>query len=457
MSQTPAPAPQTKPTVVSPTVAAKPVAKGAAWSARRPVIVGLVTVALLVGGFGGWTLFTEIDGAIVSSGQLEVAQNRQIVQHPDGGVVAEIAVKEAQPVKAGDLLIRLDGSLLQSELAIVEGQLFETLSRRARLEAERDDKAEPVFSGELAELAKTRPDVVEQIEGQRKLFFARRESTARQSEQLDKRSAQIASQIDGINAQNTALQSQLVLIQQELTNQQSLLDKGLAQSSRVLALQREEASLQGRSGELTAARAQAEGRATEIELEILRLAAVRREEANAQLRDLGPQALELVERRRALIERISRLEIRAPVSGIVLGMQVTTPRSVLRAAEPVLYIIPQDRPLVITAQVQPIHIDEVHVGQKVRVVFPAFSARTTPELFGHVATVSADALVDQRTQIPFLRAEILLDDGELAKLTDQTLLPGMPVEAFIETGARSPMSYLLKPFTDYFNQAFRES
>ncbi|KAF0176169.1 MAG: HlyD family secretion protein [Rhodobacteraceae bacterium] len=457
MSQTPATAAQTNPTAVSPTLAAKPVAKGAAWSARRPVIVGLVTVALLVGGFGGWTLFTEIDGAIVSSGQLEVAQNRQIVQHPDGGVVAEIAVKEAQPVKAGDLLIRLDGSLLQSELAIVEGQLFETLSRRARLEAERDDKAEPVFSGELAELAKTRPDVVEQIEGQRKLFFARRESTARQSEQLDKRSAQIASQIDGINAQNTALQSQLVLIQQELTNQQSLLDKGLAQSSRVLALQREEASLQGRSGELTAARAQAEGRATEIELEILRLAAVRREEANAQLRDLGPQALELVERRRALIERISRLEIRAPVSGIVLGMQVTTPRSVLRAAEPVLYIIPQDRPLVITAQVQPIHIDEVHVGQKVRVVFPAFSARTTPELFGHVATVSADALVDQRTQIPFFRAEILLDDGELAKLTDQTLLPGMPVEAFIETGARSPMSYLLKPFTDYFNQAFRES
>ena len=457
MSQTPAPAPQTTPVVATATAAAKPAAKAAAWSARRPVIVGLVTVALLVGGFGGWTLFTEIDGAIVSSGQLEVAQNRQIVQHPDGGVVAEIAVKDAQAVKAGDLLIRLDGNLLQSELAIVEGQLFETLSRRARLEAERDDKAEPAFGGELADLAQTRPDVAEQIEGQRKLFFARRETTARQSEQLNKRSAQIASQIDGINAQTAALQAQLVLIQQELTDQQSLLDKGLAQSSRVLALQREEASLQGRSGELLAARAQAEGRATEIELEILRLAAVRREEANAQLRDLGPQALELAERRRALIERISRLEIRAPVSGIVLGLQVTTPRSVLRAAEPVLYIIPQDRPLVITAQVQPIHIDEVHVGQKVRVVFPAFSARTTPELFGHVATVSADALVDQRTQIPFFRAEILLDDGELAKLKDQSLLPGMPVEAFIETGARSPMSYLLKPFTDYFNQAFRES
>ena len=426
------------------------------WSARRPVAVGLVTIALLVGGFGGWSLLTDIDGAIVAPGQLEVDQNRQIVQHPDGGVVSEIAVKEAQAVNAGDLLIRLDGSLLQSELAIVEGQLFEALARRARLEAERDDKQDPVFTGELAELAKTRADVAEQIDGQRKLFFARKESLMRQSEQLDKRNAQISSQIDGIDAQTAAVNKQLGLIQQELTDQQSLLDKGLAQSSTVLGLEREAANLQGNMGELIASKAQAQGRATEVDLEILRLAAVRREEANSQLRDLGPQVLEMAERRRALIERIARLDIRAPVSGVVLGLQVTTPRSVLRAAEPVLYIIPQDRPLVITAQVTPIHIDEVHVGQKVRLAFPAFSARTTPEIFGHVATVSADALVDQRTQAPFFRAEILLDEGELAKLKTQTLLPGMPVEAFIETGARSPMSYLLKPFTDYFKLAFRE-
>ncbi len=427
-----------------------------AWSARRPVAIGLITVAFLVFGFGGWSLMTEIDGAIVASGQLEVEKNKQIVNHPDGGVVAEIAVKEAQSVKAGDLLIRLDGSLLQSELAIVEGQLFEMMARRARMEAERDDNDAPSFTGELAELAKSRPDVAEQIEGQRKLFFARKESLARQSDQLGKRAGQIASQIDGINAQIDALKQQLALIEQELTAQQTLLDKGLAQSSRVLELQRNKASLQGSMGELIASKAQAEGRGTEIDLEVLRLAAVRREEANTQLRDLGPQALELVERRRALIERITRLDIRAPVSGLVLGLQVTSPRSVLRAAEPVLYLIPQDRPLVISAQIQPIHIDEVHVGQQVRLVFPAFSARTTPEIFGHVATISADALVDQRTQASYFRAEILLDDGELAKLKEQTLLPGMPVEAFIETGARSPMSYLLKPFTDYFVMAFRE-
>ena len=354
-------------------------------------------------------------------------------------------------------MVQLDGSLLQSELAIVEGQLFEMRARRARLEAERDDKDAPVFNGELAELAAIRPEVAEQVEGQRGLFMARRESMARQSDQLEKRIAQITSQIEGVVAQTGALTVQLGLIREELTDQKSLLEKGLAQSSRVLALLREESQLQGSMGELASTRAQAEGRATEVELEILRLAAVRREEANTQLRDIGPQELEMAERRRALTERIARLDIRAPVSGLVLGLQVTSPRSVLGAGAPVLYLIPQDRPLVISAQLMPINVDEVSIGQKVRVVFSAFSAKDTPDLFGHVVTISADALTDERTQAPYYRAEIVLDDGELAKLSGQTLLPGMPVETFIETGSRTPMAYLLKPFTDYFNQAFRES
>lgn len=426
-------------------------------SARGPVVIGMLTLLILVGGFGGWSVATSIDGAVVSAGQIEVAENRQVVQHPDGGVVEEIAVKEAQAVKAGDLLIRLDGSLLNSELAIVEGQLFEVMARSARLEAERDDRAEPAFTGELAELARTRPEVAEQIEGQRGLFSARRESLAKQTEQLQRRSGQIASQIDGVDAQAKALNEQLALIQQELADQKELLAKGLAQSSRVLALEREAARMQGDVGELTASRAEAEGRATEVDLEILRLAAVRREEAVTQLRDLGPQMLELAERRRSLVERIARLDIRAPVAGLVLGLQVTSPRSVLRPADPVLYIIPQDRPLVINTQISPLHVDEVHVGQKVRLVFPAFSARSTPELWGHVATISADALTDQRTGATYYRAEIVPDEGQFDKLKDQTLLPGMPVEAFIETGARSPMAYLLKPFTDYFGLAFRES
>jgi HlyD family secretion protein len=426
-------------------------------SARTSVIVGSVTAAVLVLGFGVWSVASEIAGAVVASGQIEVSQNRQVVQHPDGGVVAEIAVKEAQPVKAGDLLIRLDGALVKSELAIVEGQLFEVMARSARLEAERNDAPAPEFSGELAELAKTRPEVADLIEGQRSLFTARRESVLKQSEQLQKRAAQIASQIEGVDAQVAALSQQLDLIEQELTDQRTLLEKGLAQSSRVLALEREASRLQGSVGELQASRAQAEGRATEVELEVLRLAAVRREEANTQLRDIGARVLELAERRRSLTEQIARLEIRAPVSGTVLGLVVSTPQSVIRPAEPLLYLIPQDRPLIITAQVQTIDVDQVFVGQKVRLMFPAFSARTTPELNGHVVTVSADVLVDERAQMAYYKAEIALDPGEIDRLEGLTLIPGMPVETFIQTGARSPMAYLLKPFTDYFAAAFRES
>lgn len=426
-------------------------------SPRRSLMMGTITAVVLVFGFGLWSVATEIAGAVVASGQLEVSQNRQIVQHPDGGVVAEIAVKEAQTVKAGDLLIRLDGALLQSELAIVEGQLFEVMARSARLEAERDDAIEPVFEGELAELAKSRPEVADLVDGQRSLFISRRDTVLKQSAQLQKRSGQIASQIQGIDAQVASLSEQLRLIEEELADQRSLLAKGLAQSSRVLALEREASRLQGSVGELQASRAQAEGRATEVELEVLRLAAVRREEANTQLRDIGAKMLELAERRRALTERIARLDIRAPVSGTVLGMAVTTPRSVIRPAEPVMYLIPQDRPLIINVQVQPIHIDEVHVGQKVHLMFPAFSSRTTPQLWGHVLSVSADALVNERAQMAFYKAEIALDPGEMERLDGLTLIPGMPVEAYIETGSRSPMAYLLKPFTDYFVNAFRES
>ena len=428
-----------------------------AWSTRRPVTYGLLTLVALVAGFGTWSVMTTISGAIVTSGQIEVEQNRQVVQHPDGGVVATINVAEGDTVAAGDLILTLDGAMIHSELAIVEGQFFEALARRARLEAERDNAAELTFAKDLLAAAPQRAEVLEKIEGQRRLFEARRESLASQTEQLDKRRDQIEQQIVGIDAQKQALSTQLMLLQQELTDQKVLLEQGLAQASRVLGLQREVASLSGQLGELNATRAQAEGRITETEIEVLRLASDLREEANAQLRDSGAQELELAERRRALAERIARLDVRAPVSGIVLGLTVTTPRAVLRPADPVLYLIPQDRPLVIAAQVPPIHIDQIYVGQSVKLVFSAFSTNDTPELNGRVAVVSADALIDQRSQAPYYRAEIVLDPGELDKLAGQTLLPGMPVEAFIQTDARTPLAYLLKPFTDYFNRAFRES
>jgi len=426
-------------------------------SARGPILFGLFTLLLLVGGFGLWSTTTKIAGAVVSPGRVEVEQNRQVVQHPDGGVVETIFVKNGDLVAAGDPLIQLDGTLLQSELTIVEGQFFEILARRGRLEAERDDADHLTFPAELTEAATGRPTIAALMAGQEKLFAARQETTANEIDQLRKRRAQIVNQIEGIGAQRRSTADQLALIGQELEDLKSLLDRGLTQAGRVLALQREKARLDGVAGELDAARAEAEGKVTEIDIEILNRGSTRREEANTQLRDLGYRELELAERRRSLTEQIDRLDIRAPVSGVVHALQVTTPRSVIRAAEPVLYIIPQDRPLVIAAQVAPIHVDEVAIGQEVALRFAAFDSRTTPELFGQVRQISADALTDEASRSAYYRAEIVLDEGEMAKLGGRAIIPGMPVEVFIRTGERTPLAYLLKPLSEYFNRAFRES
>lgn len=428
-----------------------------ALSIRRPVILGLVAALALVLGFGLWATLTHISGAIVAQGQIEVERDRQVVQHPDGGVVAEILVSEGARVEAGQILLRLDGAALNSELTIVEGQLSELAGRSARLTAERDGVAKLDFPADILALAQTSPEVAAQLDGQRRLFEARAATLAEQGKLLSQRTDQITAQSNGIAAQGVALTRQLALIEQELASQQSLLDKGLAQAGTVLALQREQARLEGQIGELQAELARTEGQVTEIEIEMSSLDTTRREEATTELRQVGPLLLELAERRRALRERIARLEIRAPVAGVVLGLQVTTPQAVLRPAEPVLYVIPQDRPLVITARIAPIYIDEVSVGQAAELVFPAFSARDTPRLTGRVTRVSADALSDPQSGATYYTAELELAEGERTRLGDRVLVPGMPVEVFLQTGRRTPLAYLVKPFTDYFTHAFRES
>jgi HlyD family secretion protein len=396
----------------------------------------------------------QITGAVITSGQIEVDRNRQVIQHPDGGVVAEIIVDEGDLVKSGDLLIRLDASVLQSELAVVEGQLFELMARRGRLEAERDGAESLTFDPILLANSKGQ----DLIEGQTRLFEARLESMKTATDQLNQQRAQIESQVVGIQAQQAALATQGDLIKQELEDQQKLLAQQLIQASRVSALQREEANLLGTMGELTASAAQAAQRVTEVDIQILSLTTTRREEAITRLRDLQYNELELSERRRTLTQQLDRLDIRAPVSGIVYGLQVFAPRSVIRAADPVMFLVPQDRPLVIATKVQPTDIDQIHLGQEVTLRFSAFDQRRTPELLGKVTLVSADIFQDEATGAAFYQAEVQLDEGEIEKLpTDMVLIPGMPVEAFVRTADRSPMDYLLKPLADYFAKAFRES
>lgn len=428
------------------------------WSARSAVLFGFFGLLGLLGGFAVWATQTQIAGAIIASGRIEVDQNRQIVQHPTGGVVAKIAVQEGDSVAAGDLLIQLDVEQMVSRLNIVEGQLYEMMARRGRLVAERDGSFSVSYEKELLAVQADRFEIAELITGQTNLFNARVDSIARQAEQLEKRAGQTRNQIVGIEAQERSLARQSELIQKELDVQQSLLDRGLAPAAGVLALQRETASLEGRIGELAASKAQAEQRIIEIEIEVLRLTTQRREEAITRLRDLRSRELELAEQRLALRSEIKQMEIRAPVSGIVYGMRVQTMRSVVRGADPVLFLIPQDRPLVIAARVDPIHIDQIVTGQAVNLRFSALDQRTTPELVGKVVLVSADAFEDESLGASYYRAEIVLNPGELDKLAEgQVLIPGMPVEAFIKTADRSPLAYLIKPMADYFNRAFRET
>jgi HlyD family secretion protein len=426
------------------------------WSARGFILFGMSCVALLAGGIGTWAATATLSGAVIASGQLQVESNRQVVQHPDGGVVGEILVQDGDVVEGGDVLLRLDDTLLRSDIGALESQLYEIIARRGRLEAEQIGADAIEFDPELLKAAADEPGVQKLIDGQSALFVAKRESTDKEMAALDERKTQLADQIRGSEAQVRAIRRQTELIGQELANQQTLLAKGLAQASRVLELEREAARLQGQDGELTSQIAQLEGQISEIEIVQLQKVAQLREEAISELRELGFRELELKQKRMSLLERLSRLDIRAPRGGIVLDMTVHALKSVVRPAEPILYIVPTDTDLIVDARIDPVNVDQIWQGQDAVLRFSAFDTRTTPEILGKVLRVSPDVIVDEATNQAFYRADVAPNPGELAKLQGQELVPGMPVEVFIQTGERTPLNYMVKPITDYFNRAMRE-
>ncbi|WP_170429200.1 HlyD family type I secretion periplasmic adaptor subunit [Ruegeria arenilitoris] len=426
------------------------------WRITIPALVGFLALGILVGGLGLWAVNTRLAGAIISQGIIEVESNRQVIEHPDGGVVGEIYVRDGDAVSNGDLLLRLDDTFLSSEKTIVEAQLFELLARRARLEAERDGADAEALAVQLAEIQQQENIDPDLIAGQQRLFEARLNTLNQQTEQLSKQTIQIESEIAGTEAQLVSLRRQVELIQEELEDQQSLFQRGLTQASRVSALLREEASLTGDIGRLEAAVARLKGQISGTEIAIVELEATRREEAISTLRDIQSQISELAERRLSLDTRLSRLDIRAPVSGTVYGSQVFALQSVIQPAEPMMYLVPQDTPLLVAARVDAIHVDQLHVGQPVLLRFPAFNQRETPEIDGQVITVSADTFTDDNTGQTFYRAEVVPQEGQVERLNGQELLPGMPVETLIKTDERTPLSYLVKPLADYFNRAFRE-
>ncbi len=421
------------------------------WSARRFFTLGFVTLAVLLLGLGGWLFGTSIQGAVVASGHVEIEKNRQIIQHPDGGIVREIFVAEGEEVAQSKILLTLDTTELASEFAVIENQLSELLARKARLIAERDDQLTLALNEFHTAATKSL------YESQQNLLTLRLEAEARETEQLSQQSKQIVRQVEGIDAQIIAMTEQLALLDEELAAQLTLLERGLSEAPRVLALRRDRAALVGQIAETEAARAVAIERQSGIELEILGLANDRREAAMAELREIDPRETELEEKKRTLQNRIDRAVVRAPLAGTVYDLKVLGASAVVRAAEPLMYLIPNDRPVVITAQVASRDIDQVYIGQPAIVRLTAFDQRNTPELFGQVLNVSADTFQDQQTGAFYYRIELGLSDTETEKLgAEQRLIPGMPVETFLATRNRRPIDYLTQPLADYFTRAFRE-
>ncbi|MFP5478587.1 MAG: HlyD family type I secretion periplasmic adaptor subunit [Alphaproteobacteria bacterium] len=424
--------------------------------ARLPLVIGLSAIVLLVGGLGVWGTATRIAGAVVARGSVTLESDRQVVQHPDGGVVGEILARNGDRVAAGDVLVRLDGTFLRTELVIVQRQLMEIYARRKRLEAERDDAEAPDYS-DLPTYSLLPPEAVaEQTAGQTSLFEARRTSIAQTARQLREQQAQIERQIEGYTAQRDSLDRQLALIAAELADVQNLFDRGLIESSRLLVLQREEAQLVGEIGRLNALVAEARARISGLEIEILRLSDTRRETAIAELRDLQYAEISVEERNISLTEQLARLDVRAPVDGTVFGSRVFAVQSVVQAAEPMMFLVPGEQPLRVSARIDPVDVDQVHAGQAVSLQFTSFNRRTTPEVPGEVLFVSPDVQTDEASGTTFYEAIIIPDPDAVAELDDLRLMPGMPVETFLRTDDRTPLSYLVQPLAVYFQRAFRE-
>ena len=421
----------------------------------RYMIAGFLTSVVLLGGLAAWAATTDIAGAVVTHGSVIVESSVKKVQHPTGGVVAELLVHEGDTVKANQLLIRLDDTVTKANLQIVSKLLDQLKMRSARLSAERDGAAKVVTPDDL-KLRMHEPNVARIVNGETLLFASRRDSIDKQLGQLRERIAQFEKEVVGVNAQIEAKTQEIALIKKELDGLKRLEAKQLVTTNRMNNLRREAARLEGERGQLIASVAKAAGMISEVRLKILGTEQQFKSEVVDELRQTESKEAEGEERRIAAGDQLKRIEIRAPRAGKVLQLAVHTVGGVVTPGEPLLYIVPQNDKLIVEARVPPRDIDQVHVNQPAVVRMAAFDQRTTPELDGTVTGVSADLSRDPLTGEGYFLARIALSDAELAKLDNQKLVPGMPADVQIRTADRTALSYLVKPLMDQIEKAFRE-
>jgi HlyD family secretion protein len=424
-------------------------------SLRRFQVVGFLSVLIMVGVVGSWSVLTELNGAVIAPATIMVESYSKKVQHKEGGIVGEIRVRDGDRVELGQPLVILDNTETKSELAIIDGLLDEALAKRARLEAQRDRAPVIIFPTEVIARA-NEPELAAIMAGQTKLFDARLQAVAGKKEQLNQQIGQLTEQIGGLDSQKSAKEKQISLISAELTDLKDLQSKGLVPVSRVLAMDRETARLDGERGELVASKASAEARIAEVKLQILQIDEEDLSQTLTDLREIEGKVAELKERKLSVASRLERMVIKAPITGDVYQLTVHTIGGVIGPGESIMLIVPEADELILQAQVMPKDIDKVRPGQIAHIRFPAFNSRLTPEVAAEVTQISADTSRTDQNSAPFYSVRLMISAKELAKLGANKLKPGMPAEAFIQTEAQTPLTYFLKPLTDQFAHALRE-
>jgi HlyD family secretion protein len=424
-------------------------------SIRRHLLLTSAAVLILVGGIGVMGATTELSGAVVAVGLLVVESNVKKVQHPTGGIVEELVVNEGSHVEAGSLLIRLDKTTAQANLAAITKALWELSARGARLNAEREGNESIAFTPDLLQ-AGGDPEIGRIISGERRLFELRREALNGQKAQLRERISQLKNQVAGLAEQIAAKNTESELIHKELAGVRQLWERSLISITRLTALEREAARLQGERGSLLAATAQNKEKISETELQVIQLDQNLRSEVAKELSEIRAKSSDLSERKVMALDQLERIEIRAPQKGIVHQLSVFAKGAVIAAGEQIMLIVPEADALVAEVRVPPQNIDQVRLNQPATLRFPTFNQRATPELNGFVKRVAADVMENQRTGNSYYLIRIAIAPEEIARLQGLTLVPGMPVDAFLRTEERTMLSYLLKPLGDQVRRAFRE-
>jgi HlyD family secretion protein len=396
-------------------------------SIRAHLVAISVAALLLVLGVGVIGATTELAGAIVAVGALVVETN----------------------------VIRLDETVAQANVAMLDKSLAELYARRARLEAEREASSEIEFPDDLLQRAQ-QVDIGRLITGERRLFELRRQTQDGQKAQLRERISQLQEEVRGHTDQVAAKKKEIEFIGKELEGVRDLWAKNLIAIARLTALERDAVRLEGERGQLIAMIAQGKGKMTETELQIIHVDQSMRSEVAKELADIRAKIAELVERRVTAVDQLQRIDIRAPQGGSVHQLAVFTTGGVIASGEQIMLIVPESDDLIVEVRVDPQRIDQLRLDQPTTLRFPGFNQRTTPELNGRVTRIGADVIQDQRSGQPYYLVRISLPADEVARLNGLKLIPGMPVEAFIRTEERTMLSYLLKPLTDQARRAFRE-